>query len=634
MKQQSAYGLWPSPLTPAAMCTGLRFGGLAWDTDGERLMWLESSDGQGVLRVGDDSANAPRSLGGDLSVRASGVLYGGGDFTVSRGVAYFVADGRLHRQPLVPVAPEDARPRPITPAFGAWAAPTVSPDGHWIVVVHSYEDEDTLSIVDVEGARRPQVLASGSDFYMQPRWHPTGTRMAWISWDHPRMPFQGSRLEMADVVVDGEGCPRLGESTVIAGSERVSVSQPEFSPDGRYLTYLSDESGWGSLYLRDLETGETRLLVGEEAEISEPTWVQDVRTYAWAADGQAIYYCRHSRGYAHLWAVHVASGRRMAVPGLEEYSHISQVVASPGGQVAFLATGTATPQRVVSLRPRRGPERVRARSDRETLPPALISTPRPIRWQAPDGEDVHGLFYPPQGSGQGAEGELPPLLVRVHGGPTSQRFAEYSTPVLFFTTRGVAVLEVNYRGSTGYGRAYADRLNGAWGIVDADDAVSGARHVAAQGWADAGRMAIMGGSAGGYTVLQSLIRYPGVFAAGLCLYGVVDLFGLAADTHKFERHYTDSLVGPLPEAAALYRERSPVYHAEEIRDPVAVFQGEDDPVVPKEQAEAIVAALRRCGVPHEYHLYPGEGHGWRRAATIAQFYETALAFVTRHVLYA
>jgi dipeptidyl aminopeptidase/acylaminoacyl peptidase len=227
----------------------------------------------------------------------------------------------------------------------------------------------------------------------------------------------------------------------------------------------------------------------------------------------------------------------------------------------------------------------------------------------------------------------PPLLVHVHGGPTSHVSSEYSPRAQFFATRGWAYLEVNYRGSTGYGRAYRDRLAGHWGLMDADDTVSGAQHLAARGLVDGERMAIMGGSAGGYTVLQALIRYPGVFRAGISMYGVTDLFSLATDTHKFEQHYTDSLVGALPGAAAEYRARSPLYAADKIRDAVAIFQGEEDRVVPKDQAESIVAALRRSGVPHEYHLYPGEGHGWRRPETIAGFYASVLRFLREHVLH-
>ncbi|NLD42134.1 MAG: S9 family peptidase [Chloroflexi bacterium] len=620
------YGEWPSPISPRDMGAVLRLGGLAWDTAAERLVWLEGRGPLGVLVCGDASPDAPREVSGSLSVRAR-VGYGGGDFSVDRNTVYFAAEGRLYRRSL-----DGGQPRPITPAFGQCASPTVSPDGQWVVYVHSYEDVDGLAIVDADGQCWPQRLAYGSDFVMQPRWHPDGQMLAWVSWDFPNMPWDGTRLETARLAPSAGGWA-LAERETLAGGERVAIFQPEFSPDGRFLAYISDESGWGSLYLRDLQSGEVRLLVGEEAELGLPAWAQDVRTYAWSPDSGTIYYCRHSRGYAHLWAVQVSSGERAPVPGLQEYSRITQVVVSPGGQVACLASGPAVPRRVISLDPVQGAVRVRARSEKEDLPAEAISEPQPVTWRSAEGDTVHGLYYPPRLPGHQGAG-APPLIVRVHGGPTSQVFAEYLPAVTFFTTRGYAVLEVNYRGSTGYGKAYTDKLRGTWGIVDSDDAVSGARYAAEQGWADATRTVIMGGSAGGFTVLQSLIRYPGVFRAGLCLYGVADLFGLAADTHKFERHYTDLLVGPLPEAAARYRERSPVFSADQIRDPLAVFQGEEDPVVPKAQAEAIVAALKASGVRYEYHVYPGEGHGWRKPETVEQFYSAVLAFLAKNVLYA
>jgi dipeptidyl aminopeptidase/acylaminoacyl peptidase len=249
-----------------------------------------------------------------------------------------------------------------------------------------------------------------------------------------------------------------------------------------------------------------------------------------------------------------------------------------------------------------------------------------------DGNDVHGFFYGPQSAD--FEGiYAPPLMVLIHGGPTSQRGAGFDAQVQFFTTRGFAVLQVNYRGSTGYGRAYRDMLRGNWGIYDVEDAVSGARHLVAQDRADNDRLVIMGGSAGGFTVLKTLEDYPGVFKAGVCLYGVANQFTLVADTHKFEERYSDSLLGPLPEAAEIYRERSPIYFADKIQDPIIVFQGEDDKVVPQAQSDAIVAALKRSGVPHEYHLYPGEGHGFRKAETIEHFYTAVERFLKEYVIY-
>jgi len=250
-----------------------------------------------------------------------------------------------------------------------------------------------------------------------------------------------------------------------------------------------------------------------------------------------------------------------------------------------------------------------------------------------DGEPVHGLFFPPHNPSFEATGE-PPLIVNIHGGPTSQVRAFFNPKAQFFATRGYAFLEVNYRGSTGYGRSYWQALNGAWGVYDVEDALSGARHLADQGLVDGTRLVIMGGSAGGFTVLQSLVDHPGSYKAGVCMYGVANQFTLAAETHKFEARYSDKLLGPLPEAADLYRARSPIFHADKIQDPIIVFQGEDDKVVPQTQSDEIVASLERRNVPHEYHLYAGEGHGFRKTETIEHFYNAVERFLKQYVIFA
>jgi dipeptidyl aminopeptidase/acylaminoacyl peptidase len=267
------------------------------------------------------------------------------------------------------------------------------------------------------------------------------------------------------------------------------------------------------------------------------------------------------------------------------------------------------------------------------VPAAELSTPQALTWATAGGDMVHGLFYAPRSTRfQGLE--QPPAIIYIHGGPTAQAVASFHSPTQFFTTRGYAVLQVNHRGSTGYGKAYVEALRGQWGVYDVEDTVSGAQYLLEQGLASAHHLVIMGGSAGGYTVLQTLVRHPGFFKAAICLYGISNLFTLAATTHKFEAHYLDSLIGPLPEAAALYRERSPLFAADRLRDPIALFQGEIDQVVPKAQADAIVASLKSRGVPHEYHVYAGEGHGWRKAETIAHFYTAVDAFLRQYVLFA
>ncbi len=618
------FGQWPSPITPLSLARALRLRDLAWSADGT-LVWLEGRSDRGVLMSLAPGECAPRELTPELSVRAR-VGYGGGDFTAGLGQIYYAAEGRLYRQPL-----GAGLPRAVTPAFGDAASPCPSPDGRWLVYVHTYEGQDRLAVAAGEGDAWPQILTEGADFYTRPCWHPGGLRLAWISWHHPNMPWDGTTLALADLAADGQGAPRIAAVRAIAGDADTAVSEPAFSPDGRYLAYISDASGWDDLYLYDLAEDRHHPLVACQADLGTPAWAQGMRSYAWAPDSHAIYYSRSQGGVRTLWRVELDTGHTAPLPGLDEYADFEQPAVSPAGDLAVIASGPRVPPRLLVLPPG-GVPRIVARADGEIVPAETFVTPRPISWPSAEGQPVHGLLYTPPGTA--AQGGLrPPLIVTVHGGPTGQATARFSPTAQFFASRGYAVLDLNYRGSSGYGRAYRNLLREQWGIYDVDDAVSGARHVANMGLADGDRLVIMGGSAGGYTVLQALVRHPGVFRAGICMYGVSNLFDLAADTHKFEQHYLDSMIGPLPAAAARYRERSPIYHADRIRDAVAVFQGAEDRVVPPAQAEMIVAALRRNGVPHEYHLYPGEGHGWRKSETIETFYHAVLRFLQQHVLF-
>lgn len=641
-KTHKQYGLWPSPITPQMIGQGLDFSDLAWDDDGT-LVWRERRSDKGMLILRSPDEESFRALNTTYAV-SGGVGYGGGSFTVGRGHAYFVEQSskRIYRQAL-----KTGSPKPITPEFGAGAAPRVSPDGKHLLFIHTYEGQDNLAIVDTAGEHWPRKLASGADFYMHPRWHPGGQRVAWISWNHPNMPWDGATLETATLATPvgrignspGEYCfaPKyhfdLQAVTTIAGDENTSIFQPEFSPDGRYLAYVSDESGWWQLYIYDLESEEHRQLTTAPAEHGIPAWVQEMRTYSFSADGESIYIIRCQEGFASLWEIDVASGQEKQIPLGEDYTWLEQVTLSPqGDKIATIASGGGMPKRVVVYQKGQGAA-VWRRSTAENLPHAAYATPRAISWPSPDGATTHGMYYPPQNEAFTAAGP-PPLVVLVHGGPTGQRGAAFYPQVQFFTSRGYAILQPNYRGSTGYGRAYRDALKGEWGILDVADSVSGARHLASEGLADAGRMVIMGGSAGGFTVLKTLEDHPGVFKAGISMYGVANQFTLVADTHKFEERYSDSLLGSLPEAADIYRERSPVFAADKIEDAMAIFQGEDDKVVPKDQSEVIVEALKRSGVPHEYHLYPGEGHGFRKSETLEHFYEAVDKFLRQYVIFA
>ena len=642
-KQLRQYGLWSSLLSARSLAQGLSFADLAWDESGA-LVWLERRPERGALVVHPGGCQAFRDLNSDFSARAR-LGYGGGDFTVGKGQVYFIeaGSGRLYRQALA-----GGRPVPLTPAFGAAASPALSPDGRLLLYVHSYEGRDTLALVDAQGQNWPQVLVSGADFYMQPAWRPDGRQVAWIAWDHPNMPWDGTRLYLGELAeAPAGGLPALKETRQVAGGENVSVFQPQFSPDGRSLAYVSDETGWWQLYLLDLERGERRQLTQVEAEHGAPAWVQGLRTYVFNPDGRSLVFIRNSQGRSSLRQVELESGRERLVPlpeaytALEQPAALSQVGPHDAFSLALLASGPAQPQRVIEVfvpplvfdRDLEPGLQVRRRSDSEELPPETYSRPEPFTFQGMDGEPAHGLFFPPHNPRFEGPGK-PPLLVHIHGGPTSQVRDVFNPRAQFFATRGFAVLEVNYRGSTGYGRLYRDKLKGNWGIYDVQDAVSGARALAQAGRVDGERMVIMGGSAGGFTVLQALIDYPGFFKAGVALYAVANQFTLASETHKFEERYSDSLLGALPEASALYRERSPIFHVDRIQDPLALFQGEDDQVVVRSQSDELVASLRQRGVPHIYHVYPGEGHGFRKPETLEHFYNTVEKFLRTYVLFA
>ncbi len=649
-KQKRMYGTWDSPITPAMIAAGQRLNDVQWDGDGETLVWLEGRGAPSVL-VAQTGTQAPRDLT-DTSMSIRGrVFYGGGEFTVAHGNVYFVGSGnRLYR-----VSLDGGLPSPITPAFGAAAAPRVSADGRWIVYVHTADNVDGLALIDSEGKLFPRKLVYGTDFVMQPAWNPEGTLIACIGWNQPNMAWDGTWLRLAHLKKDADGTPTLDHVETLAGDEKTSIFQPEFSPDGKTLAYISDRTGWWQLYLYDLASGTHTQLTDAQAEDGVPAWVQGIRTYAWSYDSEAIYFIRNQETKSSLWRVEVSNHKLKRITALDHYGYLAQISASPlRGEVALLAESTIIPARIISYEAERevmptipqpsdapslevisddegDSEWVHKRSRSEMLT-ALYSEAQPISWTSHDGGTAYGLYYPPKSADFESSG-APPLIVRVHGGPTSQTHSSFSAEAQFYATRGFAFLDVNYRGSTGYGRPYRDKLMHSWGTYDVEDSASGAQHLVDQGLADGRRLVILGGSAGGYTVLQSLVDKPDFWRAGVCLYGVSNQFTLALETWKFEARYSDMLLGALPDDEAHYRDRSPLFHAHKIKDPIIVFQGEDDVVVPKAQSDTIVAALKRSGVSHEYHVFAGEGHGWRKPETIERYYALTMDFLKQYVIF-
>lgn len=618
-----------SPITPQHMALGLKISDVQLTGRGH-VVWLEERGAQRVLVVQPLEGGGFWDLNGTRSIGAS-VGYGGGDFTIHDNQVYFVdaESGRICRQSLI-----GGEAIPITPAFGDVASPCISPNGQWMLFVRSYAGEDTLEVMDTQGNFWPQKLVSGEDYYMQPAWHPRGRMIAWVAWNAPNMPWDGTRLYLGHLRLGRGELPRLARREIIVGAENASVFQPTFSPDGRFLAYVSDESGWWQLYLYDLESRVVRQLTFEPAEHAQPAWRQGMRTYAFDLSGRRIYFLRNQNARVTLHGVDIHNGKERLISLGEDFTYLEQISVSRR-HIALLASGTRRPTSVLTLSLPKGeanaitPSLWREMLPREISPQCYAPSER-MSWRAEHGEVLHVLYYPPQNpNGQGR----PPLILSVHGGPTSQRFEAFNLNAQFFTSRGFAYAELNHRGSTGYGRAYRELLRGTWGLVDVQDAVEAVSHLAQLEKADLSCAVIMGGSAGGYTVLRALQEHPGFFKAGIALFPVANLFTLAAETHKFEAHYLDTLIGPLPQARQEYYRRSPEFFVERMRDPLALFQGEEDKVVPRSQSDAIATALREHGVPLVYHTYPGEGHGFRKPETIAHMYAEIEKFLKGYVLF-
>lgn len=614
------YGLWPSPITASALAGRPRLEDVQWTPDGNALVWLENRGGQGQLLY-QPLGEAQRELSVDQNARG-GVGYGGGEFGLSRSAVYFAERcGALYRRNLI-----QGQPHPLTPAFGGLASPKVSPDGRWVVYVHSDGSQDVLALVDTEGNDWPFKLVSGADFYMQPAWSPSGAELAWVEWDHPNMPWDATRLMLGKL---SGSPPRIEFARQIAGEHGEVITQPQFSTDGRSLSYIISRGEWEALEVLDLTSGQRATWLAGDFNLSIPAWVQGQRSYGWSSFGKKIIILRNSAGRAELCAVD-ASGTCQLIP-TEPYTWLEQLSVSPGtDELALIASSPKLPTRIIRWDGDRW--RTVAHSDTGDLQPGDLPDPQPVEWESLDGQKVYGLYCLPANSrytGQGA----PPLIVYIHGGPTSQSRQDFPREAHYFTSRGYAWLEVNYRGSSGYGRSYRDALLGAWGKLDTEDAVSGAQAMAARGLADGDYMAIFGGSAGGFTVLNALAQFPGVFKAGIALYPVANLFTLSLETHKFEQHYDQNLVGRLPDAADIYRERSPLFQAGNIKDALAIFHGRDDRAVPLNQSEAIDERLNGNRVPHLFQVYDGEGHGFRKPETLNDLYPRIERFLLEHMLF-
>lgn len=628
MTRVASYGSWASPITAEVLtAAGLSFSEVQFSNGG--VYWLESrpsETGRVVVMRSSSDGQPSDAIPQNFNARSRVHEYGGGAYCVYNDTIFFsnFKDQRLYRQDAAG-DPKPVTPEPTAPAALRYADGRVTPDGKTIICVRERHEQGREAINEIvgllaDGSNEPSVIVSGYDFYSFPRIDSQGKRLAWTCWRHPQMPWDGTELWVADLSASAE----ISNARRVAGGPRESIFQSEWAPNG-ILYFVSDRTGWWNLYAE--KSGEIRPVFQIDAEVGLPQWVFGCSRYALlSGDRIACVYSKNGLDYLAIVNAHNGDADTLPVP----YTTFGSVCSDGGDRLFFVAASPSRGAEVGVLDTRTGEIRVLRRSMTVDIDPAYFSEPEPIEFPTSNGLTAFALFYAPKNKEfVAAPEEKPPLLVISHGGPTSATSSSLKLSIQYWTSRGIAVVDVNYGGSTGYGRAYRERLNGQWGIVDVEDCINAARYLEKRGAVDGKRMAIRGGSAGGYTTLCALTFHK-VFAAGASYYGVADLEVLQQDTHKFESRYEQTLVGPYPDAAEVYRERSPVhYFAERLSCPIIIFQGLEDRVVPPSQAEVMIAALHAKKLPFAYIAFPTEGHGFREAANIQRSFEAELYFYSR-----
>jgi dipeptidyl aminopeptidase/acylaminoacyl peptidase len=621
----ASYGSWKSPIDADLIVKGSV--GLSQPRfDGDDIYWIEmrpTEGGRNVIVKRDSAGNRSDINPAPFNARTRVHEYGGGDYIVSNGIVYFsnFSDQRLYR--VIDGGPPEA----ITPeAQMRYADAVLDQTRQRLICVredHSVADKECVNtIVSLRTDANEDsglVLASGNDFYSSPKLSPDGTQLVWLTWNHPNMPWDGCELWVGDFAEDGT----LASTRRVAGGKAESIFQPEWSPDG-VLYFASDRNGWWNLQRINAD-GEIESVHQSKGELGMPQWLFGMSSYSFASDQLIV--CSHvEQGVSKLSTVETATLKSKEIDCL--FTDIEYVRAS--GNSAIMRGGSPTEVTSISrVDLESGKVEALRLANVLDIFPAYFSIPRPVEFPTEAGLTAHAFFYPPQNPDYVAPtSERPPLIVKSHGGPTAAATTALLLSIQYWTSRGFAVLEVNYGGSTGYGRQYRERLNGKWGIVDVDDCVNGARYLVNRGEVDAKRLIITGGSAGGYTTLCAL-TFRDRFSAGASHFGVSDAEALARDTHKYESRYLDNLMGPYPKRRDVYFERSPINFAERLSCPVIFFQGLEDKVVPPNQAEKMVEAIKKKGIPVAYVAFEGEQHGFRQAQNIKRALEGELYFYSR-----
>ncbi len=624
MPQVAPFGSWRSPITSdLIVSTTIGLGGVA--VDGDNIYWLEArpaEKGRNVIVRRTPDGKVSDVTPAPFNVRTRVHEYGGGALAIANGIIYFshYTDGRIYRQT------PGKEPQPLT-AESERRYADFSLDrqrNRLICVCEDYtkanKDPENSIIAIALATGKIEVLVSDSDFYASPRLSPDGKKLAWLSWDLPNMPWDSTYLWLADINGDGS----LQAPECLAGGEAESIGEPKWSPDGR-LYFSSDRTDWWNLY-RCNEDGTIESLHQMEAEFAYPHWVFGLSTYAFLSDREII--CTYSQhGSWHLGTINTQKKQFRAIESL--YTEISSVQATKDGRAVFIAGSPSQPTAVIKFDLKTQKAEVLKRSGELEIDSGYLSVPEAIAFPTENGLTAHAWYYPPKNKDFIApEAELPPLIVKSHGGPTAAASVSLNLRIQYWTSRGFGYLDVNYGGSIGYGRQYRQRLERNWGIVDVDDCVNGAKYLVQQRKVDGDRLIITGSSAGGYTTLAAL-TFRDTFKAGASYYGVSDLEILAKETHKFESRYFDSLIGKYPEEKALYEARSPIHFSDRLSCPVIFFQGLEDKVVPPNQAEMMFAAIKEKGLPVAYVTFEDEGHGFRQADNIKKALDSELYFYSR-----
>lgn len=629
-KVQAPFGTWQSPITPEMVSgSSVRYGGII--IDGDDVYWLEGRPGEKgrvvIVRLHD--GRRADVLPEPYSARSRVHEYGGGAMAVGNDHVWFVNDADQQIYHIADICSGGNGVRQVTRADGCRFADIVIDDGHDCLYAvrecgaDNNRSEPVNDLVRIERRNGEiSVVAGGDDFYCAPALSPDGRRLCWISWVHPDMPWDETVLWLADIGVDG----RFSAVRRVVAETGQAVFQPDWSPDG-HLYFVNDPAGWWQLYrLNDLhDMGTIERVCDYEAEMGLPLWQFGMKTYVFQSEHRIIAtLCEQG-----LWRlIRICAHTGKVEPICTRYNSFS-CIAADEQKAVVVAAGFTFADEVACINLQTG-EVSQCNEASETAPDEhWFSVARPVSFPTTNDDTAHGFYYAPENPDmEGQPGGLPPLLVMVHGGPTGAASASLNLRTQFWTSRGFAVLDVNYRGSTGYGRAYREKLKGYWGVYDVDDVVAGARYLVEQQLADHRRIAIRGSSAGGFTTLAALV-FKDVFSAGCSLYGIGDLESLAMDTHKFESHYTDRLIGRYPQERDIYVRRSPLSHIDQLSCPVIFMQGAEDRVVPPQQAEKMVMALHDKGIGAELLMFEGEQHGFRKAETIRQALVSELAFYNR-----